>query len=116
MSTDNADPVTAEDIVTRLNKETARIGWSELARLFASGVVIVVADGLDLVDVARNFIEDDKGRIKKLLDLGNIHNAETADAERWNTANAEVWAVVVAPWVLVQENKSAKSQDPDTIQ
>ena len=36
----------------KVNRETARLPWSELMRHFASGNVVWVADELDLVEVA----------------------------------------------------------------
>ena len=94
-----------DNTLEKLNSETARIGWGELARLFARGVVIVVADRLDLVSIAVSFTEDDKSRIEALMQSNDIRKATAEDAIRWNESNAEVWAVVVAPWVLVQEEK-----------
>jgi hypothetical protein len=88
----------------RINLETARIGWQELQRYFAMGVLIVVERELDLVSIASAFIEDDSNRIQPLMSQGNVRKAGTGDAKRWNQANTEFWAVVVAPWVLVQEN------------
>ncbi|MFT5113162.1 MAG: hypothetical protein ACI8P9_002490, partial [Parasphingorhabdus sp.] len=34
-----------------------------------------------------------------------VRQAEIEDARRWNESQSELWAVVVAPWVLVQEGK-----------
>ena len=36
---------------------------------------------------------------------GALHRAMDEDAIRWETEKSEFWAVVVAPWVLVQEIK-----------
>ncbi len=101
-----SDPQIEETVRQKLNRETAKIGWSELARLFATGVVIVVKDGLDLVGVAESFVDDDSQRISSLMDDKKIWKASDQDAVKWNDASAEVWAVVVSPWVLVQGTKS----------
>lgn len=87
----------------RLNLETAKISWHELQRLFASGVLIVVQQGTDLIDTAERFIANDSEFVERLLSSSVIRKAEMSDAEKWNDENAVVWAVVVAPWVLVQE-------------
>jgi len=87
----------------RINLETAKIAWQELQRFFAMGVLIVVNRDEDLVNIAAAFIDDDNDQIQTLMDTGNVRKAETTDAKRWNQADADFWAVVVAPWVLVQE-------------
>lgn len=89
-------------LADRLNLETGRIRWSELQRHFARGVVIVVSETLDLVDIAAAFIDDDDQRVKNLMEKGLVRRAETGDATTWNAGNSEFWAVVAAPWVLVQ--------------
>lgn len=90
-------------IRARLNTETARIAWQELAPHFARGSVIVVAAGLDLVEVAAAFVEDRQQDVAAWLESGQLERAQDDHAERWNRDGCEMWAVVVAPWVLVQE-------------
>ena len=87
----------------RINLETARIGWQELQRFFAMGVLIVIERDMDLISMASAFIDDDSDQIQSLMADRNVRKAGTGGAKRWNQVNAEFWAVVVAPWVLVQE-------------
>ena len=56
----------------KLNLETSQIAWQELLRFFAGGVVILVADELDLVDVAARFAIDDKAAVEHWLNQGQI--------------------------------------------
>ena len=93
-------------IEDRLNLETARIGWQELQRHFARGVVIVVAGQLDLIDIAAAFIRDDRRRVEMLMERGQIRRAVDEDAVAWNAKETEFWCVAVAPWVLIQENSA----------
>ena len=97
---DEKDPAV---IRARLNTETARIAWQELAPHFARGSVIVVGSELDLVEVAAAFVEDRQQDVAKWLGDGQLARAQDSHAERWNRDGCEMWAVVVAPWVLVQE-------------
>jgi hypothetical protein len=99
--------MTAEDetLKQQLNAETGRIAWPELQRHFARGVVVLVGPDLDLVDVAVQFVKDDKAAIEALLNRGQIARADDQHAEKWIQANAVFWAVVAAPWVLIQEIK-----------
>lgn len=86
-----------------LNAQTGRIGWSELARYFARGIVVSLAQGEDLLAVAEALIDDDADRVSRLYAAKLLHRATDEDACRWQADNTEFWAVVVAPWVLVQE-------------
>lgn len=87
-----------------LNAQTGKISWPELARYFARGMVVCLRHGEDLVLVAEMLISDDAEKVNKLYEDGLLHRALDEDAIRWQEENTEFWAVVVAPWVLVQES------------
>ena len=92
-----------EDLRTEMAQQTAKLGWDELQRHFARGVVVCIAPELDLVDVAARFIADDKAFVESCLANGQITRPTTDAAARWHAIDANFWAVVAAPWVLVQE-------------
>lgn len=92
-----------EILRARLNTETAKIGWEEIQRFFAKGQVFIVASKLDLIDTAAKIIHDERGSVEKWLERGLILQATIDDAKRWNETDPDLWAVVVAPWILVQE-------------
>ena len=95
---------TPSDILrAKLNLETAQLQWTELERHFARGDVIKVAIGSDLIDAALNIAENNAATVQGGLAGGRIARAEMADAEDWHARQPMFWAVVVAPWVLVQE-------------
>lgn len=87
----------------KLNLETAQLAWPELERHFARGDVIKVATGVDLIDAALQVAENNTGTVQEWLADGRIARAELSDAEDWHARQPLFWAVVVAPWVLVQE-------------
>lgn len=87
----------------KLNLETAQLGWPELERHFARGDVIKVAVGVDLIDAALHIAENNTASVEAWLAEGRIARAELSDAEDWHARQPMFWAVVVAPWVLVQE-------------
>lgn len=89
----------------KLNGETSRMAWRELQRFFAGGGVIVVQDGLDLVEVAMRIAQDDKAAVAAWLESGSIGRASDEQARAWLEQDAELWAVVVKPWILVQRDK-----------
>ncbi|MBT8149076.1 MAG: DUF2288 family protein [Pseudomonadales bacterium] len=92
------------ELLDRLNQETAKVQWSELARFFAAGKTIYVAAGQDLLHVASAAIRDDHRLMQQLLEHGAVQLVSDQQAQQWHDKDASVWALVVAPWVLVQED------------
>lgn len=94
------------DLRDLLNGQTGRIRWPELQRHFARGVLIRVTGDLDLVEAAASVVRDDRARVEIWMREGRLVNARDEDAHRWAREQTEFWAVVAAPWVLVQEVSS----------
>lgn len=90
----------------KLNLETSQIAWEELQRFFAGGHVVVVGNGLDLVDVAARVSIDDKASVEQWINEGHIVRATDEHARVWAETNPLLWTVVARPWVLVQEKKA----------
>lgn len=90
-------------LYAKLLGETATITWQELQPFFARGSVLCVASGLDLVGVAEALAEDVKERVGQWLASGELRRMDVAEAEDFQARDPQLWAVVVAPWVLVQE-------------
>ena len=86
------------------------IAWLELQRHFARGVVLVAESTLDFLDVATALASDDVESTGAWMRAGLLHKATDDDARRWDEAQATFRAVVVAPWVLVQELPSPESE------
>ena len=88
----------------RLNLQTARITWPELERYFAGGKVIQVTPELDLIDVAACIAEDEATQLKNWIDNQQVGQLNDDTALQWAAQQPDnLWAVVIAPWVLVQE-------------
>jgi hypothetical protein len=90
---------------TKINQETSRIAWKELQRFYASGATILVASDLDLVEVAFQISEDNKQKVSQWLSEGKMGKVTDSQALAWFEADADVWAVVVSPYVIIQEVK-----------
>lgn len=91
----------------KLNSETARIGWQELEPHFARGAAVYVAADLDLIAVARLMADDNAAALAPLMEQGKFGMISDNQARQFAAANQEMWAVVVAPWVLVQPIENA---------
>ncbi|AEG02252.1 DUF2288 domain-containing protein [Methylomonas methanica] len=88
---------------TKLNQETSLISWLELQRFFAAGLAISVEKELDLVEVAYQFSIDNKQIVNDWLQAKRIAPVSDQLARDWFENKADVWAVVVKPWILVQD-------------
>ncbi len=93
----------SDELKARLNLETSRIHWHELQTYFARGQVVRVAPELDLLAVAAELAADNKPRFEQWMQAGQVGEVSPETAQAWYDRNAELWAVVVAPWVLVQD-------------
>lgn len=85
-----------------LNLQTARITWPELERFFARGRVLDVSDKLDLLTVACALIEDDMTKFTVWTESKQVQHLQDETAKQWAEDDSNLWAVVIAPWVVVQ--------------
>ncbi|CCD39165.1 FIG00452399: hypothetical protein [Candidatus Paraburkholderia kirkii UZHbot1] len=98
-----SDAPTPSPLYVKLLGETAQIGWSELERFFAKGVLIWVKSDLDLVSVAEAVANDDKQQVTQWLSAGLIERMQAETAADLAVRDPELRAVVLSPWVCVQE-------------
>ena len=94
-----------EKLRTKLNMQTGKILWPEIQRCFARGVVLVVAHHADLLKIAADIVHDNQAVVEDCLAVGELKRASIEDARSWQKREPLFWAVVAAPWVLVQEIK-----------
>ena len=88
----------------KFNLETSLISWLELQRFFAAGLAIAVNKDLDLIEVAYQFSIDNKALVEDWLSSKLIAPVSDQQASHWYDHKTEVWAVVVKPWILVQDS------------
>ncbi len=89
----------------KLNLETTKIRWGLLDHYQQQDSVIEVTKQLDLIDVACEFVRDNRVQVKTWLDQLLINKVSNAQAQVWKAEDREIWAVVVAPWALVQDSE-----------
>ncbi|MBW0147812.1 DUF2288 domain-containing protein [Marinobacter arenosus] len=92
-----------DELKAKLNLETSRIHWHDLQTYFARGQVVRVAPELDLLEVATELAADNKSRFQQWMTDGKVGDIPADLAQAWYDSNTELWAVVIAPWVLVQD-------------
>ena len=99
---EHEDDFDSELVRAKIVTETAKIPWSSLQRFFASGKTLFVTRELDLIDVAVAFQRDDSVIVGEWVNSEQITAVSNEQAKQWIAENSLVWAVVVKPWVLVQ--------------
>ncbi len=100
---------TPSPLYAKLLGETAPITWQELQPFFARGVLLWVDKGLDLIAVAEAVAENQAAEVSSWLAEGLLGKVEEVRASDLLARDPQLWAVVVAPWVLVQERTERPS-------
>ena len=92
-----------EELLRReYHNQTARIPWRDLQIHYAHGSVVMVGAGLDLVEVAVQLGLDNTAQFEQWIARGAVAPVSDEQALAWYESGEELWAVVAAPWVLVQ--------------
>jgi hypothetical protein len=94
-------------LYAKLLGETASITWEELQPFFAKGALLWVEPAQDLIAVAEAVAENDQARVAAWLADGGVAKVAESRALDLLERNPPLWAVVVAPWVLIQERAAA---------
>jgi hypothetical protein len=98
--------VEPEVLKAKITAETAQINWLELQKFYAAGDVLQVSAALDLIEVAYAFAKDAKPQVAGWLAQGQLGKVEPDQAQVWYQQQTTLWAVVISPWVLVQDRTS----------
>jgi hypothetical protein len=102
-------PMTQEPstLYAKLLGETASITWTELQPFFAKGALLWVESSLDLIEVAESMGRNDSAKVAAWLASEEVCKVPESRALDLFERNPPLWAVVVSPWVLVQERAQA---------
>jgi len=92
-----------ETLRSTIKEEIGIIAWTALARFFAGGAAVVIDAELDLAEVAFQFSQNNRYIIEQWMGSGKLNKVSDAQAKIWFETDATVAAIVISPWVLVQE-------------
>jgi len=92
-----------DELSTKLNTQTGKVSWPDIQRHFARGVVLVVDCQADLLNIAADIVRDNHAVVEDFLANEDLKKASIEDARSWQENDPLFWAVVVAPWLLIQE-------------
>lgn len=90
--------------------ETGKIRWKELEKFYAQGKLILVSEALNLVEAGYSISLDDATKIIAWMEEGLLVKEFNNQANAWHKEDAEVWSVVIHPWVLVQAIQPATDE------
>lgn len=97
----DTESLSYEELMAYLNAETGKITWQELQPHFAQGALLHLEAGYDLIDTAAALVRDDKSIVLPMIENAVLGKITDDDAKAY-TPEDSFWAVVVAPWVLIQ--------------
>ncbi|WP_455914485.1 DUF2288 domain-containing protein [Pseudomonas syringae] len=90
-------------LYAKLLGETASITWKELQPFFAKGALLWVEPTLDLIAAAQAFAENSEAQVAAWVASGEVGKVSESKALDLLERDPTLWAVVVAPWVLIHE-------------
>ncbi|MDF0731234.1 DUF2288 domain-containing protein [Pseudomonas entomophila] len=93
-------------LYAKLLGETATIEWKALERFWAKGDLIWVAPSLDLIAVAEAMAENRSEIFAKWRSDGTVAALSAEQALDIQARDPEIWAVVVSPFVVMQEKQT----------
>ena len=96
----NQEPST---LYAKLLGETSTIEWQALQPFFAKGDLLWVDRALDLIEAAQAVTQDDAEKVAAWMASGVLGKMTEAQALDVLERDPQLWAVVVSPWVMVQE-------------
>lgn len=91
-----------EALIAKLNGETAIVAWKEIERFFAKGNVLLIEQGVDLIQCAADMSMDNGAAIEKLINAEKIQSMPIEFVKENCKPETEFWSVVVAPYILAQ--------------
>lgn len=97
--TDQSALKTREELL----QECAPIAYKEIEQFFARGMLVLVSNDTDIIDVALIVQANDSEQLEELIGLGKVIRVNDEHAIKWSRQNTLFMATTVVPWLLVQE-------------
>lgn len=87
-----------------LLREKVTADWPSLRAHLERGGLIVVADSLDLVEVALKVTEDDAAAIGQWIKSGLLSKPSSEQITKWDADKQKFFTMlIVSPYILIQE-------------
>jgi len=95
-----------KELKESLELESGTLCWEELEKHFARGVIRIVSLDTNMIDIAIDIAQDNSEKIATALASKTLTEATDSQAKQWQQLNSVFRCVVIAPFVLIQENKT----------
>ena len=89
----------------QIEKYTGTVDWKYLEKHFQNGALVYVDEKLDIKKVAKVISEDNKDQVSLWLGSGDLIKPGEQHAQYWMESKTSFTALIVTPFVLIQENK-----------
>jgi len=86
-----------------LLQECAPIAYKEIEQFFARGMMVLVSNKVDIIEVALMVQADDSSQLDKFIKQGKVTRVHDEHAKKWIKNNPQLMAITAVPWLLVQE-------------
>lgn len=86
-----------------LKQECAPIAYKEIEQFFARGMLVLVAEDLDIIDVALVIQADDTTKLNQWIFQEKVVRVHDDHAAEWSQQETLLMAITAVPWLLVQE-------------
>jgi hypothetical protein len=86
-----------------LKQECAPRAYKEIEQFFARGMLVLVAEDLDIIEVALCIQADDTQQINEWISSEKVIRVHDEYALKWSKKETILMAVTAVPWLLVQE-------------
>ena len=95
-------------MVESFKRDLADVSWRELKIHLQRDAIIVVAEGLDLIDVAVAVAEDDKVAVENWIAASYLEKPNEQQLESWEREpDKRFHMLIVQPFILVQSLHNA---------
>ncbi len=89
-----------------IESESGILNWQELEKHYARGAIRIISSNVNLIDIAIYIAENNIEQISDALAAKTVTKATDSQAMQWQQQNSSFRCVVIAPFVLIQENKT----------
>jgi len=86
-----------------LKGECAPVFYKEIEKFFAKGMLVLVTNELDIINVALAIQNDQKEQMEQWIKDKQVIRVHDEHAISWSKTNEPLMAITAVPWVLVQE-------------
>lgn len=91
------------DTIERFKQDLAEVGWKDLRIHLQRDAIIMVAQELDLVEVATVVAADDKLKVADWIGEGQLQKPSAEQVQAWEAELEKPFRMlIVQPFILVQ--------------